>query len=146
MKHDHRDNDAVASAMTFEEFHDMAVKDLHLNEANVMMKSLEIPMLLVKYNRFKKRQERQVKIAQTSLDNLCFRKMEWARFESKKDYSADKKFDNFLKADPEYQDKKLRLDLETEFLGYIDRTLTTLNNMSFHITNYRNMKGFNLGE
>ncbi len=141
-----RNLDSVASPMNFEEFHDMVTKDLHINEANVMLKCLEIPALQVKYSRLKKRQEREVKRIQAQVDSISFNKMEWARFESKKDYTADKKFENFLKADPDYQAKKELLDLNTEFLGYLDRTLNTLNNMSFHITNYRNMKGFNLGE
>ena len=144
--HNHRDWDDKANFDSFEEFHDLVAKDLAINEANVMLKCLEIPMLQVKYSRYKKRQEREVARNQKDLDNIAFQKMEWSRFESKKDYSRDKVFENFLKAEPAYQTKWNELQMAKEFLGYLDRTINTINNMSFHITNYRNMKGFNLGE
>jgi len=135
--------------MTLEQLEKLKVKvnnDLQLTDANVLDKSLNLPILYQKYLDVFISQMRVFKNLERDKQNMYSKKYHHYKFEG--DFQLDSKgeIETYINGDDDYDELLRKYNVQALVIEYLENVLDNIKKLTFTIKNYVTFKMFLSGQ
>ena len=140
--------------MTFDELHQLAEKDLKIDNLALDLESLKTPALHNKYMKFHNQYTQLLKKAEQDLARLTREKWEYYTGKADPMVYQQKPFnlkilkqvvDKYIEADEDYQKIKQKVDYLETIVDFLDRTIRQIQNRGFLIKDAIEWRKFTSG-